>query len=687
MDLSKVRNIGFIAHIDAGKTTVSERVLFFTGRIHKVGDIDDGTTALDWMPQERERGITITAAATMTSWKDVTINVIDTPGHVDFTAEVERSLRVLDGGVVIFDAVAGVQPQSETVWRQATKYNVPRMAFINKMDRIGADFYRAVDTIKKRLNANPVPIQMPMGAEDQFRGMIDLVEMKALFFETEEPLPPVVGEIPAEFLEEAALQRMAMIEKIAETDDDLLVKYLDGKTDYTVDELKKALRKATVNVQMTPVLCGTALQHKGIQPLLDAIIDYLPSPLDAKPAVGKNPQADEEVTLKADPNGQLGALAFKIMTDPYIGRLVYVRVYSGTLKSGASVFNSTRDLNERAGRVVKMHANRREEVAELQAGDIGAVVGLKRTYTGETICEEDRPIVLEPPRFPEPVIALSIEPKTKADQEKLDEALRKLADEDPTFLVRFDQETNQTTIAGMGELHLEILVDRMRREFGLQATVGKPKVSFREAVRDAVKVEGRFVRQSGGRGQYGHVWLQFEPQPRGTGNSFVNKIVGGVVPREYVPGVEAGVKEMFASGALGGYPVVDLKVSLVDGSFHPVDSSEIAFKAASTIAMREGMRRARAYLLEPIMKVQVTTPAEFLGEVLGDLNSRRARVQNMEGQGTIQVVDAMVPLSETFGYATQLRSLTQGRATYTMEFSSYEEVPQSVAATLLAAQA
>ena len=678
MSLDKVRNIGFIAHIDAGKTTVTERVLFFTGRTYKIGNVDEGTTVMDYMPQERERGITITAAATASSWRDYQINIIDTPGHVDFTAEVERSLRVLDGGVVIFDAVSGVQPQTETVWRQANKYKVPRMAFINKMDRLGADFQRAVEMMRRRLETNAVPLQIPIGAESAFRGVIDLVEMRALMYEAAGPNPPIVAAIPDEMKADAERFRLHLVEKVAETDDALLVRYLDGQ-EITTEELKAGIRKATIKMQIVPVLCGTALQHKGIHPLLDAIIDYLPSPLDVPPLVGLNPKLNEPVELKADPDGPLCALAFKIVTDPFIGRLVFVRVYSGTLKAGTAVYNASRDVTERASRVVRMHAQHREEISGLEAGQIGAVVGLKQTFTGETICDRNLPLLLEPPTFPEPVIAVSVEPKTKADQEKLDEALHKLADEDPTFVVRFDQETNQTLIAGMGELHLEILVDRMRREFGLQATVGRPRVAFREALTEPVRVEGRFVRQTGGRGQYGHVWLEIEPQPRGTGNSFESKIVGGRVPREYVAPVGAGVKEAWGTGPTGGYPVVDIKVTLVDGSFHPVDSSEISFKIAALMAMRDGMKRAKPILLEPIMRVQVVTPGDFLGEVLGDLNSRRARVQNMEGQGLIQVVDALVPLSETFGYATVLRSLTQGRAAYTMEFGSYEEVPASVA--------
>ncbi len=678
MSLDKVRNIGFIAHIDAGKTTVTERVLFFTGRTYKIGNVDEGTTVMDYMPQERERGITIPAAATASSWCDSQINIIDPPGHVDFTAEVERSLRVLDGGVVIFDAVSGVQPQTETVWRQANKYKVPRMAFINKMDRLGADFQRAVEMMRRRLETNAVPLQIPIGAESAFRGVIDLVEMRALMYEAAGPNPPIVAAIPDEMKADAERFRLHLVEKVAETDDALLVRYLDGQ-EITTEELKAGIRKATIKMQIVPVLCGTALQHKGIHPLLDAIIDYLPSPLDVPPLVGLNPKLNEPVELKADPDGPLCALAFKIVTDPFIGRLVFVRVYSGTLKAGTAVYNASRDVTERASRVVRMHAQHREEISGLEAGQIGAVVGLKQTFTGETICDRNLPLLLEPPTFPEPVIAVSVEPKTKADQEKLDEALHKLADEDPTFVVRFDQETNQTLIAGMGELHLEILVDRMRREFGLQATVGRPRVAFREALTEPVRVEGRFVRQTGGRGQYGHVWLEIEPQPRGTGNSFESKIVGGRVPREYVAPVGAGVKEAWGTGPTGGYPVVDIKVTLVDGSFHPVDSSEISFKIAALMAMRDGMKRAKPILLEPIMRVQVVTPGDFLGEVLGDLNSRRARVQNMEGQGLIQVVDALVPLSETFGYATVLRSLTQGRAAYTMEFGSYEEVPASVA--------
>jgi elongation factor G len=674
--LERVRNIGFIAHIDAGKTTVTERVLFFTGRTHKIGNVDDGNTVMDWMPQEKERGITISAAATACEWDGYAVNIIDTPGHVDFTVEVERSLRVLDGGVVIFDAVSGVQPQSETVWRQADKYGVPRIAFVNKMDRSGADFNRTVAMIASRLGARPVPVQMPIGAESEFRGAVDLIEQVAQIY-GEEATAPEIMPIPAELLDQVAKCRDYLFEKVAETDDALMEKYLEGKP-ITNEELKTALRKATISNTLVPVLCGTALKHKGVQPMLDAVIDYLPAPDDIPTIEGTDPKSGETIVRKTLANEPLSALAFKVASDPF-GRLVFVRVYSGTLKSGTYVYNSTKEVDERIARLVLMHANHREEVQELKAGQIGAVVGLKSTFTGETICDSGSPIILEPPSFPEPVISVSVEPKTQADQERLEEALRKLAEEDPTFVVRYDAESAQTIIAGMGELHLDVLVDRMKREFNVQAQVGRPRVSYREAIRDHVRVEGRFVRQTGGHGQFGHVWLELEPLDTGGGQVFENKIVGGSVPREYINPVKAGVMEALDNGAMAGYPVVDVKVSLVDGSFHPVDSSEIAFKIAGSMAVKEGLRKARPVLMEPYIEVEVVTPGEFLGEILGDLSGKRGRVQNIEGEGDLQTIKALVPLAEMFGYATTVRSMSQGRASHSMEFHHYEEVPDSVA--------
>lgn len=680
--LERVRNIGFIAHIDAGKTTVTERVLYFTGRTYKIGEVDTGTAVMDWMPQERERGITITAAATVCYWREHHINIIDTPGHVDFTAEVERSLRVLDGGVVIFDAVAGVQPQTETVWRQADKYRVPRICFVNKMDRTGADFFRTVDMIAHRLTVRPVPVQIPIGAESDFRGVVDLIEEKAYIYESDDPKPPVEAPIP-EGLRDAAHQwRERLIERVAETDDTLLGKYLEG-IPISKEELSQALRRATLSYKLVPILCGAALRNKGIQPLLDAVLAYLPSPLDVPPVQGTDPRTGQSVERLPQADQPLCALAFKVMTDPYIGRLVYFRVYSGVARAGATVYNSSKGVRERLGRVVRMHAQHREEVDALEAGHIGAAIGLKSTFTGDTLCDEAHPIVLEPPRFPEPVLSVSVEPRTKADQEHLDTALRRLAEEDPTFKVRFDPETGETLISGMGELHLEVLVDRMRREFGVQARVGRPKVSYREAITRPVRVEGRFIRQTGGRGQYGHVWLEVEPLPRGGGFQFEDRIVGGVVPKEFIPAVEQGVREALENGVLGGYPVVDVKVALVDGSYHPVDSSDMAFKVAGSMAMREALKRGSPVLLEPIMALEVVTPAEYLGDVLGDLNARRAQVQSLEGHGGTQIIRALVPLAETFGYATALRSLTQGRASYSLQFHHYQEVPQAVAQKVL----
>ncbi len=679
--MERIRNIGFIAHIDAGKTTVTERVLFFAGRTHRLGNVDDGNTVMDWMPQERERGITITAAATACEWDGYDVNIIDTPGHVDFTAEVERSLRVLDGGVVIFDAVAGVQPQSETVWRQANKYQVPRICFVNKMDRTGADFARTVDMIRDRLSARPVPVQLPIGAESTFIGMVDLVRQRALLY-GDEVGAPTEAPIPAELQDEADRYRDLLKERVAETDDALLEKYLEGE-EFSEEELVAALRKATLSNTLVPVLCGTALRNRGIHPLLDAVIDYLPSPQDVPSVEGTDPRSQEPIVRNADPSESLAALAFKVAADPYIGRLVFVRVYSGQLKAGSYVYNASKETDERIARLVLMHANHREDVPVLNAGQIGAIVGLKNTFTGETICDGSSPVVLEPPSFPAPVISVSVEPRTQADQERLEESLRKLSDEDPTFVVRYDKESGQTIISGMGELHLDVLVDRLRREFNVQAQVGRPRVSYREAIREAVRVEGRFVRQTGGHGQYGHVWLVLEPQERGTGFIFEDKTVGGVVPREYVNPVRAGAREALDSGAIAGYPVVDIKVSLVDGSFHPVDSSEIAFKIAGSMAVKEGLRKGKPVLMEPYIQTEVVTPGEFLGEVLGDLSGKRARVQNIEGVGDIQTIRALVPLAEMFGYATTVRSLTQGRASHSMEFHHYEEVPDSVAQQML----
>ena len=675
--IERIRNIGFIAHIDAGKTTVTERVLYLSGRIHRMGGVDQGTTTMDWMPQERERGITITSAATTTYWKDYRINIIDTPGHVDFTAEVERSLRVLDGGVVVLDAVAGVQPQSETVWRQADRYHVPRICFVNKMDRVGADVDRTMDMLKRRLAANPVAVQLPIGSESSFTGIIDLLEGKALVFLNGERSGLEEMPIPKEEQERFCRYRESMIEKIVETDESLMIKYLEGEA-LEPEELRLALRRATIARRLVPVLCGSALTGKGIEPLLDAVTYYLPSSIDVPPVEATLRDSEEKVALPADEDGPLAALAFKVATDPYVGRLVFLRVYSGRLKAGASVLNSTKNIRERTGRVLSVHANRREDVDEAGAGNICAAIGLKGTFTGDTIATAARPVVLEPPSFPEPVLSVAIEPATRADQEKLDEALRKLAEEDPTFNVGYNKETGQAIISGMGELHLQVLCDRMKREFGVGANVGKPRVSYREAITIAVRSEGRFIRQTGGHGQYGHVWLNLEPRQHGEGFLFENKIVGGTIPREYISSVEAGVKEGLSNGPLAGYPIIDLKVSLVDGSYHDVDSSELAFKAAGSIALREGVRQAKPVLLEPIMEAEIVTPGEYLGDVLADLGSMRAQIKNIEGHGDTQVVKALVPLAETFGYTTTLRSMTQGRATHTLEFSTYEPVPAEV---------
>ncbi len=672
------RNIGIIAHIDAGKTTVTERVLFYTGRTYKIGEVHEGTAVMDWMAQERERGITITAAATFATWQGHQINIIDTPGHVDFTVEVERSLRVLDGGVVVFDAVAGVEPQSETVWRQADRYSVPRICFVNKMDRTGADFWRTVDMIVERLDAVPVPVQIPWGNEADFQGVIDLVEGKAVYFSGERTDAPEDRPIPADMQEAYEKARESMIEKVAESDEQMMISYLEGH-EITAAELKKAIRRATLSSSITPVLCGSALRNKGVQNMLDAVIDYLPSPIDVPPVKGTNPRTGAEEERSPDDGEPFSALVFKIVSDKYVGRLAYLRVYSGRAPSGSAAMNTSRNQQERFGRLLRMHANQQEEITEALAGDIVAAVGLKNTLTGDTLSDVNKPLLLEPIKFPEPVISVAIEPKSKADQDKMGEALGKLAEEDPTFIIRFEEETGQTLISGMGELHLEVLVDRMLREFGVNANVGRPQVAYREALRKPVKVEGRFVRQSGGRGQYGVVELEVEPQERGAGFAFENKTVGGSVPREYVGPTEQGVKDALENGPVGAYPVVDVKVSLVDGSFHPVDSSEMAFRMAAIEGMRKAMERADPVMLEPIMKVEVRTPDQFFGDVLGDVNSRRGHVENVESFGQLQIIKAQMPLAEMFGYTTELRSLTQGRATHTMEFDHYAEVPPHVA--------
>ena len=676
--LQNTRNIGFIAHIDAGKTTVTERVLYFAGRTHKIGGVDEGTAVMDWMAQERERGITITAAATTCSWKQYHINIIDTPGHVDFTAEVERSLRILDGGVVVFDAVAGVQPQSETVWRQADKYKVPRICFINKMDRVGADFFRAIDSIKRRLSAKPIAIQLPIGSEDSYRGVVDLVDQRAFIYEEEGPVPPREGPVPEEMIEEFRNYRNELIEKVAETDDDLMTKYLDDE-EITELEIKRALRKATITYRLVPVVCGTALKHRGVQPLLDAIGDYLPSPLDVPPAEGTDYRTGEPVTR--DPSDEpFSALVFKTVADPYIGRLVYLRAYSGSAKTGSMVFNSGKGRRERLGRLVQMHAQIRKDVDEVHAGQIVAAVGLKETTTGDSVCDEASPVVLETITFPEPVVSIAIEPKSRADQDKLSGALATLADEDPTFKVNYDDETGQTVISGMGELHLEIVTDRIRREHQVQANVGLPRVAYRETITSPSRAEGRFVRQTGGHGQFGHVWMEIEPLERGAGVQFESKVRGGAIPLEFVPAVESGAREALQAGPLSGYPVVDVKLTLTDGSYHDVDSSKMSFLIAGSMAAKTLVSRAHPVLLEPVMSLEVVTPGEFLGEVLGDLGRRRGEIRNIEGQGDIQAIRAVLPLGESFGYANTLRSLTQGRASHVLEFDSYQPVPEHIAA-------
>jgi elongation factor G len=681
--LETVRNIGIMAHIDAGKTTTTERILYYTGRIHKMGEVHEGAATMDWMVQEQERGITITSAATAATWRGFHINIIDTPGHVDFTVEVERSLRVLDGAVAVFDAVAGVEPQSETVWRQADRYEVPRIAFINKMDRMGADFFASFKSIRERLGANAVPIQLPIGSEDTFEGMVDLINKVAIVYTDDLGTTIETEEVPAAMREQVEKYHKALVESVAEFDDVLLQKYLDDQP-ITGKEIVAAIRKGTVAGRFVPVLCGAALRNRGIQPMLDAIVDFLPSPLDKLGVEGINPKNSEPERRKPADNQPFAGLAFKIATDPYVGKLTFFRVYAGTLKSGSYVWNATRGTKERVGRILQMHANHREEIPEVYAGDIAAAIGLKSTTTGDTLSDEDNPILLESIVFPEPVISVAIEPRTKADQEKMGQALAKLAEEDPTFKVHTDEETAQTIIAGMGELHLEIIVDRMLREFSVDANVGKPQVAYRETIKRKAHGVGRFIRQSGGRGQYGHAEINIEPNETGKGFEFINKIVGGSIPKEYHSAVEKGIIEALNSGVMAGYPVVDVKATLVDGSYHEVDSNEMAFTIAGSMAAKDGMQKGQPALLEPVMKVEVVMPEEFMGEILGDLSSRRGQILGMEGRTTMQVVKAYVPLGNMFGYATDLRSKTQGRAVYSMEFHHYQEVPKSIAEEIVA---
>ncbi len=684
VEKSKIRNIGIIAHIDAGKTTTTERILYYTGRIYKIGEVHEGNTVMDWMEQERERGITITSAATYCTWKECTYNIIDTPGHIDFTAEVQRSLRVLDGAVVLLDGSQGVEPQSETVWRQATEYHVPRIVFANKMDKLGADFYMCLDSIHSKLGANAVAIQLPIGMESTFKGIIDLIKMKALVWTGEELGAKFEEvEIPEDQLEQAKKYRETMIEKLADFDDELAHKYLDGK-EITVDEIYKVMRKATITGKFFPFMCGTSFKNKGVQPLLDAVNMYLPSPVEVPTLKGTDPDNGEEVTREKIDSAPLTALAFKIQTDPHVGKLTFVRVYSGKLTAGTEVYNSTKKTRERIGRILRMHADKREEVQEITAGNIGAVIGLKGVTTGQTISDENKPIVIEPPKFPEPVISLAIEPKSQADQEKLGIALGRLAEEDPTFKIRTDQETGQTIISGMGELHLEILVDRMKREFKVEANIGKPQVAYRETIRKQVEQEGKYIKQSGGRGNYGHVWVTIEPNETGKGYEFIDKIKGGRIPKEYIPSVQKGLLGALDSGVVAGYPVVDVKVTLFDGSFHEVDSNDMAFQIAASMAFKDGCKKANPYLLEPIMRIDVVTPKDYMGDVIGDLNRRRGRIDNVEDKGVIQYIHGFVPLSEMFGYATTIRSLSQGRASYSMEPSHYEEVPRNIAEELVA---
>jgi elongation factor G len=680
--IEKYRNIGIIAHIDAGKTTTTERVLFYTGISHKIGEVHEGEATMDWMEQEKERGITITSAATTCFWQDCQINIIDTPGHVDFTVEVERSLRVLDGGVVVFDGKEGVEPQSETVWRQADKYNVPRLCFINKIDKEGADFFYSLSSIWNRLNPNAVAVQIPIGMRGDFKGVVDLMKMKALYFEGDMGEIVKEEEIPADLEDQAKEYREKMVERISETDDVLTEKFLSGE-EISTQDLKKALRQAVIDVKLFPVYCGTALRNKGVQPVLDGVVDYLPSPIDIPPAKGTNAKTEEEIEIKADDSAPFSALAFKVATDPFVGQLTFFRVYSGMIKAGSYVLNSTKEEKERIGRILQMHANHREEVEELHSGGIGALVGMKYTTTGDTLCDPEKPVVLETITFPEPVISIAIEPKTKVDQEKMGMALKKLAEEDPTFRVHTDEESGQTIIEGMGELHLDIIVDRMKREFKVEANVGRPQVAYRETIKESAQAEGKYIRQSGGRGQYGHCWLRVEPLEAGGGFEFANEIKGGVIPQEYIPPIEKGAKEALENGVVAGYPLVDIKVAVYDGSFHDVDSSEAAFKIAGSLAVQEAVKRAKPIILEPIMKVEVTTPEQFMGDAVGDLNAKRGQIQEMEDRGEgnarVKVIKATVPLASMFGYATQLRSMSQGRANYSMEFDHYEEVPRNVA--------
>ncbi|MCY7784062.1 MULTISPECIES: elongation factor G [unclassified Bacillus (in: firmicutes)] len=680
--LEKTRNIGIMAHIDAGKTTTTERILFYTGRIHKIGETHEGASQMDWMEQEQERGITITSAATTAQWKGYRVNIIDTPGHVDFTVEVERSLRVLDGAVAVLDAQSGVEPQTETVWRQATTYGVPRIVFVNKMDKIGADFLYSVGTLRDRLQANAHAIQLPIGAEDNFEGIIDLVENVAYFYEDDLGTRSDAKEIPEEYKEQAEELRNSLIEAVCELDEELMDKYLEGE-EITIDELKAGIRKGTLNVEFYPVLVGSAFKNKGVQLVLDAVLDYLPAPTDVAAIKGVRPDTNEEIERHSSDEEPFSALAFKVMTDPYVGKLTFFRVYSGTLDSGSYVKNSTKGKRERVGRILQMHANSREEISTVYAGDIAAAVGLKDTTTGDTLCDEKDLVILESMEFPEPVIDVAIEPKSKADQDKMGIALAKLAEEDPTFRTQTNPETGQTIISGMGELHLDIIVDRMKREFKVEANVGAPQVAYRETFRTGAKVEGKFVRQSGGRGQFGHVWIEFEPNEEGAGFEFENAIVGGVVPREYIPAVQAGLEDALENGVLAGFPLIDIKAKLFDGSYHDVDSNEMAFKVAASMALKNAVSKCNPVLLEPIMKVEVVIPEEYMGDIMGDITSRRGRVEGMEARGNAQVVRAMVPLAEMFGYATALRSNTQGRGTFTMHMDHYEEVPKSVAEEII----
>ncbi|AFM39553.1 translation elongation factor 2 (EF-2/EF-G) [Desulfosporosinus acidiphilus SJ4] len=681
--LENTRNIGIMAHIDAGKTTVTERILFYTGRVHKIGEVHDGAATMDWMVQEQERGITITSAATTCQWRNNRINIIDTPGHVDFTVEVERSLRVLDGAVAVFCSVGGVEPQSETVWRQADKYKVPRIAYINKMDRMGADFFRGVSMISDRLGARPVPIQVPIGVEDSFKGVVDLVTMTAIIYTDDLGTTAEHNAIPEELQDLANEYREKLVEAVAETSEELMMKYLEGE-ELTEEEIRAGIRNGVIGNKFIPVLCGSAFKNRGVQPLLDAVVDYMPSPLDVPPIKGVNPDTGEDDHRTASDTEPFSALAFKIMADPFVGKLAFFRVYSGVLSAGSYVFNSTKGKKERIGRILQMHANHREDIPEVRSGDIAAAVGLKDTTTGDTLCDEKQPIILEKMVFPEPVIDVAIEPKTKADQEKMGGALSRLAEEDPTFRMRTDVETGQTIIAGMGELHLEIIVDRLQREFKVQCDVGRPQVAYKETIRKAVKAEGKFVRQSGGRGQYGHCWVEFEPMEPGSGFEFVNKIVGGVIPREYINPIGDGIEEAMQNGILAGYPALDIRATVVDGSYHDVDSSEMAFKIAGSMAFKAGTAKADPVILEPVMKVEVTVPEEYMGDVIGDISSRRGRIEGMEARGNSQVVRGFVPLAEMFGYSTDLRSATQGRGVYVMQFDHYEDVPKTIADGIIA---